>query len=98
MPFTVPLSKPLKTHDGEVTQLTLRDLTASDIVMARVPPVKLIANSKEDEEHAEFRYDIIMQLASRLTGIDDLILGGLSARDFHAVANAVVKLWNASGE
>lgn len=98
MTVTVPLSKPLKSHDGEITKLTLRDMTASDIVQSRIPPFKLVESSDETEKHAEYRYDIIMQLASRLSGVDDIILGGMSAKDFHAVSKAVVMIWNASGE
>lgn len=98
MPKTVPLSKALKTHDGDVMKLELRDINATDIVLARVAPYKLISNKTEDEQHAEYRYDIVMELASRLSGIDDILLGALSAKDFHAVTLAVVQLWNAAGE
>lgn len=89
-----PLSKPLTTHDGEVSELSLRDLTAADIVRAKSPPVKLIAG----DQSAEYRYDIIMELASAMTGVDDIILGKLTPKDFHRLASRVVALWNASGE
>lgn len=92
----VPLTKPLLTHDGEVMELSFRDLTARDIVEARVPPIKLARVG--DEVTQEYRYDVVMKLASALTGVDDLILGKLSAQDFHAVTNEVINRWNASGE
>lgn len=98
MPRTVPLSRPLKTHDGEVSELKFRDMTASDIVMGRVAPYKVVVSKDGTEHHDEYRYDIIMELASRLCGVDDLLLGSLSAKDFHAVTLAVVLLWNAAGE
>jgi hypothetical protein len=98
MAKTIPLSSPLKSHDGEITKLELRDMTASDIVLARVAPYRIVESKNEDERHTEYRFDIVMQLASRLSGIDDLVLGGLKAKDFHAVTLAVVQLWNAAGE
>lgn len=98
MPITVPLSKKLTTHNGDVDKLELRDMTATDIVAARFPPVRVIEKRGDDDMHMEFRYDIIMQLASSLSGVDDILLGSLNAKDFHAVSNAVVRLWNASGE
>jgi hypothetical protein len=96
MAHTVPLSKPLKTHDGEVSELKLRDLTASDMVEARNSPIKMARVG--DEVTHEYRYDVIMKLASRLSGVDDLILGSLNPRDFHELTAKVVDLWNAAGE
>ncbi len=92
----LPLSKPLKTHDGEVSELTLRELTAADIVQAKSPPLKFI--TQDGEQVAEYRYDVIMQLAVKATGIDDIVLGRLAPKDFHALSSRVVGLWNASGE
>ena len=96
MSKTVPLSKPLQTHNGEVSSLTFRDVDAQDIVTMRTPPVRFV--EVNGENHAEFRYDIIMQLASRLCGVDDILLGKLKAKDFHVVSQAVLAQWNASGE
>jgi hypothetical protein len=96
MPITVPLSKALTTHSGDVNELVLRELNARDMVEVRQPPIKLARVG--DEVTQEYRYDTIMKLASLLTGIDDLVLGKLSAKDFHNVVAAVVDAWNASGE
>lgn len=98
MAKTIPLSKPLKTHEGEVSKLELRDMQASDIVLARVAPYRVVETKEGGEQHVEYRFDVVMQLASRLSGVDDLVLGALSAKDFHAVTLAVVQLWNAAGE
>jgi hypothetical protein len=96
MPTTVPLSKALTTHKGDVNELVLRDLDARDMVEVRQPPIKLARVG--DEVTQEYRYDVVMKLASLLTGIDDLVLGKLSAGDFHKLTGAVVDAWNASGE
>jgi hypothetical protein len=96
MTNTVSLSTPIKTHDGETSLLTFRAIAARDIVAVRVPPVKFVEAG--NESHTEYRYDVVMQLASRLTGVDDILLGSLSAKDFHAVSQKVLAIWNASGE
>jgi hypothetical protein len=96
MSVLVPLSKPLKTHDGDVSVITLRDIEGKDIVAVRVPPVKFI--EADGESHTEYRYDVVMQLAARLSGIDDILLGKLNGKDFHALSKAVLNIWNGSGE
>lgn len=96
MANTVPLSKPLKSHQGEITELTLRELTARDIVEARQSPIK-IARVGEEVVH-EYRYDVVMKLASMMTGHDEGVLGGLKGGDFHKLTAAVVDEWNRLGE
>lgn len=98
MAKTIQLSKPLKTHAGEVAEITFRDMSAADIVEARIAPYRVIERKDESETHLEYRFDVVMLLAARLSGIDDLVLGGLSAKDFHNATLAVVNLWNAAGE
>lgn len=98
MPKTVPLSRPLKTHSGEVSELVFNDLTAKDIIEARMAPVKATAKRGSDEVTVEYRYDIVARLAAASCGHDELLLESLTAKDFHKVTEAVVELWNASGE
>lgn len=92
----IPLSRPLKTHKGEITELTLRELDARDIVEARQSPIK-IGRVGEEVVH-EYRYDVVMKLASMLTGHDEVVLGGLKGGDFHKLTAAVVDEWNRLGE
>lgn len=95
MAATVPLSKPLVTHSGEVRELILRDLTAADIVAVKVSPFIVIVNP-DKTTRVEQRFDTLMTLASRLTGIDDIVLGNLKSADFHTLTQAVINEWNAS--
>jgi hypothetical protein len=97
MAITIPLSKPLKTHDGEVTSLTLRDFSAIDIVNGRVSPVKIVVN-EDKTQTIDIRYDVAMAYLSKLTGVDDILLGALSGADFQKAVNAVIELFNSSGE
>ncbi len=97
MTKTVPLSTAIKTHDGETRELTLRALKASDIVAMREAPFKVLRLASGDVE-LEVRYDKMMEYLSRLCGIDDLILGDLSAADFQTACSAVGDIWNGVGE
>jgi hypothetical protein len=105
MPVICKLTKPLSTHKGEVTELELRDLTAKDMVEARVSPQSLSYTSlgkgtnEMRETRIEIRYDIAMSLAVRLTGVDEILLGAMCAKDFDTLVGKVLEVWNSqSGE
>lgn len=78
---TFTLSRPLKTHDGEVTTLTLKEPTGGAFVDYDDP-----FTVKPDGEtgNATFVYHnkAFIKFLSNMTGIDDLILKGISASDF----------------
>lgn len=97
MAKTVPLSKPLKTHDGEVRELKLRSLNASDIVSMKTSPFQVIRREAGDVELI-VKYDVMMQYLSRLSGIDDLLLGAMDGNDFQVCCNRVGDVWNGVGE
>lgn len=97
MAFTVPLSKPLKTHDGDVSELKLRDIDASDIVSMKTSPFQVIRQVSGDVELI-VKYDVMMQYLSRLSAIDPILLGKLSGTDFQIACNKVGDIWNGLGE
>ena len=106
MPATVRLSKPLKTHGGEVTELTLRDLVASDLVKMRRSPTTITnmqdltpnvagpARRDKIEYRIEPNYDVVMDYLVLLTGLDPIVLGAMPARDFRRATDVVTGLWN----
>jgi hypothetical protein len=97
MAKTVPLTKPLKTHDGEVMKLELRGLQANDIVAMKTSPFQVIRREAGDVELI-VKYDVMMQYLSRLSGVDDLILGGMDGQDFQRACSVVGDIWNGLGE
>lgn len=97
MARNIKLSKPLKTHDGEVMELKLRDLTARDIATMRESPYKVIQRKDDGTVELEIRYDKMMAYLSLLSGVDDLILGDLSGTDFQSACNVVGEVWNGLG-
>lgn len=104
MPRTVPISKPLTTHKGEVTEIELRDITARDMVEMRVGPTSVsthaegIGNARVVSQKFDIRYDIAMGYLTRLSGIDEILLGSLKAADFDKCVVAIQELWNEAGE
>jgi hypothetical protein len=97
MAYTVPLSKPLTTHDGEVSELSLRNIDAADIVSMKTSPFQVIRLSSGDVELI-VKYDVMMQYLSRLSKIDPIVLGKLSGTDFQVACNKVGDIWNGLGE
>lgn len=76
----VNLSRPLKTHKGEVTSLTLKEPSARDFINAKVDPFKI----KFDGDRVEYIFDNAATLSflSSMTGHDTMVLDLLSAADF----------------
>jgi hypothetical protein len=97
MAKTVPLSKPLKTHNGEVRELALRGLSASDIVEMKTSPFQVLRREGGDVELI-IKYDVMMKYLSRLSGVDDLLLGAMDGNDFQVACNKVGDVWNGVGE
>lgn len=91
MATTFKLSSPLKTHDGEVTELKLKEPRAGLMVKYNDPfqvkPVK-------DGDGFEYVFDnkAIMQFASAMSGVDDLILSDLSVSDFMRLRGEIASI------
>ncbi|MDI4236798.1 hypothetical protein OZ411_28705 [Bradyrhizobium sp. Arg237L] len=85
MSDTFSLSFPLKTHDGDVTELKLKAPRAGALVKYNDPfQLKPIKNENGEQEGFEFVFNnkAMMQFLSDMTGIDDLLLADMSASDF----------------
>lgn len=86
---TFNLSRPLKTHSGELTALTLQEPTAGAFVDYG-EPFTLKPRNREDGEQdgVTFVYDnnkafmrfLVDMIAEK--GIDEIVLKGMSASDF----------------
>lgn len=84
---TVKLSKPLKTHAGEVSTLTLQEPTARSFIEHGEPFKMKVTRDDKDEVSVDFTYDnrIMSKFLSDMSGIDDILLGSLRATDFYAL-------------
>ena len=80
------LSKPIQTHGGEVSELTLREPTARSFMNHGEPfKVRIITNA-DDSQHVEFDFDnkIMSKFLADMIEekVDDLLLGGLRTSDY----------------
>lgn len=85
MPTTIKLRKPLEGHNGVITKLELRDLTARDLAKFRTHPVRIYNDGR-----VEIDYDLGMKFLEELSGVDDATLGDLTAFDFKTAIEAIV--------
>ena len=86
--ITFKLSSPLKTHDGEITEIKLKEPRASSLVKYNDPfKVKPIKDESGETEGFEFEFNNkpMMLFLSDMTGIDDILLSNLSVSDFMRV-------------
>jgi len=83
--ITFPLSSPLTTHAGVQNELKISAPTAGDLVDVRTNPYSIYSDGRY-----EARHDLMMKILSKLCGVDELILRGMSARDWN-VATRIVR-------
>jgi hypothetical protein len=84
---TIPLSKPLKTHDGEVTSLALKEPEARSFFEHGEPfKVRVISDELNgDRIDFEFYNSVFKKFLTDMTGVDDILLGKLRAADYMAL-------------
>jgi hypothetical protein len=95
---TFSLSRPLKTHDGDINALTLQEPTAGAFI-DHGEPFKLVPRKGEDGEQDGFTfvYDNNKAFAHFLVDmiaekVDAIILRGLSASDFHRLRDLATSI------
>jgi hypothetical protein len=81
---TVKLSRPLKTHDGDKTVLTLREPTAKLFFDYGEAFKVKVTIGDDGKQHIDFTFNdsIMKKYLSSMTGVDDLVLSDLRAADY----------------
>ena len=82
----VPLSKPLTSHQGQLTELRLRPPTFKDFMDLGDPSTLILGTGAMIPQDD---FDIIKSYIVRLSGVDELLLGPASIRDAKAMRDAV---------
>jgi hypothetical protein len=84
---TVKLSRPLKTHGGEVSEITLKEPLARSFFNHGEPfKVKVLTDDKgESLVDFDFFNNVIAKFLVDMTGLDDLVLSSLRAVDYMSV-------------
>jgi hypothetical protein len=95
---TFTLSRPLKTHNGELTALTLQEPTARAFIDYGDPFTLKRIKNEAGEPDVVFVYDNNKAFMGFLVdmvvekGVDDLNLNGLTARDFHQLRSLATNI------
>ena len=87
MTTTVALKQPLTTHAGTVTALAIREPVARDFIKIGKLPFRV--KGAGDNAETEMDFALAAKWLSELSGIDEIILGGLARGDFLAAIRAV---------
>jgi hypothetical protein len=86
MSNTIKLSKPIKTHDGELNVLTLKAPTARSFISHGEPFKVRFVTEGDDVQRMELDFNnaVISKFLADMTveKTDDLIIGSLTATDF----------------
>jgi hypothetical protein len=94
-PYTLKLSVPLRTHQGMVHELKLREPIAADYFeVGRVP---FDVRGDDDNRRITIDFKLMKEWAARLTGHDEIILGQLSAKDWLGIAARINSLLMQAG-
>ncbi|MGE0699266.1 MAG: phage tail assembly protein [Hyphomicrobiaceae bacterium] len=90
-----PLSKPIRTHQGELRELTLRDPVAADYI--EIGKVPFDVRGADEDRRATVDFKVAAQWAAALTGLDAILLGQLAAKDWLALVGRVNALLMQAG-
>jgi len=81
------LSRPVTTHDGQVTVLQIREPIAQDFIDLGRLPFKTSGFGQNMQIEIDFGHAALW--ASRLTGLDDILIGKLPRGDFLGLITAI---------
>jgi hypothetical protein len=80
---TVTLSRPIKTHVGETSTITLKEPTARSFFQHGEPfKVKVLTDDSGSIVDFDFFNGVVAKFLSDMTGLDDLVLSSLRAVDY----------------
>lgn len=93
---TVTLSKPLRTHNGDISKLTLKEPTARSFFEHGEPFKTRVGKDANGDTTLDFDYDykVLPKFLADMVveGVDDLILGALRPADFFALRSKATHL------
>lgn len=80
---TFTLSRPLKTHGGDITEITLKEPTAKSYFDHGEPyKARVISDDAGDRFDIDFFNNVFKKFLSDMTGLDEIILSGMHAADY----------------
>lgn len=85
--FSMTLSRPLKTHQGELRTLKLREPVAADFIEIGSLPFDVRGN--DDNRRAKIDFKLAGAWAARLTQLDEIIIGTMRQDDFLGLVSRI---------
>lgn len=93
---SVPLKRPIETHDGKVSVLIIREPTA-DSYFRYGPPFDAIAQTNEDGDvtgvQTVMKAAVLAKYLAACTDHDEAVLGQMSVFDAQRAGNAMVSVF-----
>ena len=94
MSVSIPLSKPIKAHGDEVSELELREPTTKDIIELGLPTL-IIPGADGQSTGIEIRQPVVARYVSRLAAIPMGSVEALAPKDFSLCTAAVMGFFGA---
>ena len=93
---TVSLSKPIKAHGDDVSEITLREPTTKDVIEIGLPTL-IIPGDDGQSTGVEIRQKVVARYISRLAAIPMGSVEALSLSDFSLCTAAVMGFFGQGG-
>lgn len=93
--LNVKLTTPLTTHGGPVSMITLKEPKARSFFEHGEPfKAKVHTDNDTGKDRIDFEYNhkILGKFLSDMSGLDDMVLGSVTASDYFALRNAATSL------
>lgn len=92
---TYQLSRPIVTHTGTIAELPLKYPTAKSYIDYGMPYTQ-VTEGEADNTRIEFKFNpkIMFKFISDMSGLDDITLSGIDARDVVGLFWHVVGMLN----
>lgn len=96
MTTTIKLSKPIKAHGEEITEINLREPTGGDVMDIGYPYLIIIGEG--DEQALELRPKVIARYVSKLGDIPPSSLKEIHPSDFSSMTGVVMGFFGVEAE
>jgi hypothetical protein len=96
----VTLSRPLKTHGGDVSEITLKEPTARSFFLHGEAFKVKVLTDENGMSLVDFDYNnaVFSKFLTDMTGLDDIVLSSLRASDYmHLRSRAAYMIIGVSG-
>ena len=89
----VKLTTPINTHNGEVSEITLKEPRArSFFTHGEGFKMRVVSEGDKDRIEIDYNHSVFAKFLSDMSGIDEGLLGNITASDYFTLRNAATNL------